>query len=293
MAEHVTIVEVGPRDGLQAEPAIVATADKIALVDLLSATGLTRIEAASFVNPARVPQMADGAAVMAGIARRPGIRYAALAPNLRGLEAAEAAGADEIAIFASASESFSRANINCSVAESLARFAPVLAAARRPVRAYVSCITDCPFEGRVAPGAVLALARRLHEMGCHEICLADTIGRAEPATLAQVLDLVTAELPPARLAGHFHDTGGRALDNISTALGYGLRIFDSAVGGLGGCPFAPGASGNVATGAVVAHLAALGFETGIAEAPLARAAELALRLTGRRPDGAANQSPDA
>ncbi|MEI4485786.1 hydroxymethylglutaryl-CoA lyase [Frigidibacter sp. MR17.14] len=284
MAERVAIFEMSPRDGLQNEAAPVTTAQKIALVDLLSDTGLDRIEVTSFVSPKWVPKMADAAEVMAGITRRAGLRYAALAPNLKGFEAAVAARADEVAVFASASEGFSRANINASVDESLERFVPVLEAAQArgvPVRGYVSCVTDCPFDGRVAPAQVLRVARALIDMGCYEVSLGDTIGRAVPETLAQLLDLLAVELPVTRLAGHFHDTGGRALDNISAALGYGLRVFDASVAGLGGCPYAPGASGNVATEAVVAHLHALGFETGIDPAALDRAASFARTITGR------------
>ena len=288
MTEFVTLVDVSPRDGLQNEAAIVPTADKIALVDLLSAAGFRRIEAASFVSARRVPQMADGAAVLAGIRRRAGVRYAALTPNLRGYEAARAAGADEVAIFASASESFSQANLTCSITESLDRFAPIFDAARAdglPVRGYVSCVTDCPFEGPVAPAAVADLARHLADAGCGEISLGDTIGAATPQTVAPLLDAVLAWVPADRLAGHFHDTRGRALDNIDVALACGLRVFDVSVAGLGGCPFAPGAAGNVDAERTVAHLRERGFETGIDEAALARAAALARRLV--RPEAAA------
>lgn len=280
MAERVAIYEMAPRDGLQNEPRTVATGDKVALVDLLSATGLDRIEVTSFVSPRWVPKLADGAAVMAGITRVPGLRYGALVPNLKGLDAAQAAGATEVAVFASASEGFSQANINCSVAESLERFGPVLAAAEVPVRGYVSCITDCPFDGAVAPRQVLGVARALLEMGCYEVSLGDTIGKGTPEGIARLLDLLAVELPVGRLAGHFHDTGGRALDNLSAALGYGIRVFDASVAGLGGCPYAPGASGNVATEAVVAHLHGLGFETGIDPKALARAADFARAVTG-------------
>ena len=266
MAERVTVYEVGPRDGLQNEARIIPTAEKIALVDMLSACGFTRIEAASFVSPKWVPQMADAAKVMAGIARAPGVSYAALTPNLRGFEAARAAGADEVAIFAAASETFSRRNINASIAESLERFAPVAAAAAEAgiaLRGYVSCVTDCPYEGEIAPAAVARVAERLFALGCREVSLGDTIGRGTPARVVALLDAVLEVAPAARLAGHFHDTGGRALENIEAALGMGLRVFDAACGGLGGCPFAPGASGNVASEAVVARLEALGFATGI------------------------------
>ncbi|MBC7157864.1 MAG: hydroxymethylglutaryl-CoA lyase, partial [Rhodobacteraceae bacterium] len=279
MAERVEIFEVSPRDGLQNEAAMIPVAGKIRLVDALSACGFARIEVASFVSPRWVPQMADGAAVLSGIARAPGVRHAALTPNLKGYAAARAAGADEVAIFGSASEGFSRANINASIEESLARFAPVAAAAARdgiPVRGYVSCVVECPYDGPVAPAAVARVAEALAAMGCYEISLGDTIGRATPEGVAAMLAAVTQAVPAARLAGHFHDTAGRALDNIEVALGFGLRVFDTSVGGLGGCPFAPGAAGNVATEAVVDRLAAQGYESGIDRAALARARAVAL-----------------
>lgn len=285
MAERVEIFEVGPRDGLQNEARPIPTAEKIALVDLLSRAGFRRIEVASFVSPKWVPQMADSAAVLAGIRRAPGVSYAALTPNMKGYEGARAARADEIAVFASASEGFSRANLNCSVADSLARFEPILEAARAdgvPVRGYISCVTDCPFDGPVAPGAVAALAARLLALGCYEVSLGDTIGRATPETLARMLAAVVQEVPAARLAGHYHDTGGRACDNIEASLGFGLRVFDAAVGGLGGCPYAPGAQGNVATEAAMARLAALGYETGLDRAVIEEAAALARQM---RSDG--------
>lgn len=274
----VEICEVGPRDGLQNEPRVIPTAAKIALIDLLSQAGFRRIEVASFVSPARVPQMADGADVLAGITRRAGVGYSALVPNMRGLDRALAAGVDEIAVFASASGSFSQKNLNCSIAESLARFAPICSAALARgvrLRGYVSCVTDCPFEGRVAPEAVARIARALAGMGCAEISLGDTIGRGTPESVGAMLGAVLESLPAARLAGHFHDTGGRALENVECALGLGLRIFDASVGGLGGCPFAPGASGNVATEALAARLAELGFETGTDLKIVRQAADMA------------------
>ncbi len=281
MAERVEIVEMGPRDGLQNEARPISTADKIALVDLLSGCGFSRIEVTSFVNPKLVPQMADAAQVLAGIARAPGISYAALTPNLRGFQAAVAARADEVAVFASASEGFSQANINCSVAESLERFAPVLEAARAagvPVRGYVSCVTDCPYDGKVAPAAVADLSAQLAQMGCYEVSLGDTIGAATPDSVAAMLEAVTRAVAPDRLAGHFHDTQGRALDNVAVALDHGLRVFDAAVGGLGGCPFAPGAKGNVATEAVARMLEAAGWDTGLDIDALERAARFARGL---------------
>ncbi|MDT8858382.1 hydroxymethylglutaryl-CoA lyase [Paracoccaceae bacterium Fryx2] len=281
MADPVTVFEMGPRDGLQNEPTPIRTADKIALVDLLSDCGLRRIEVTSFVSPKWVPQMADAAEVLAGIVRRPGVSYAALTPNLKGFEAALAAGVDEVAVFASASEGFSQANINCSIAESLERFAPVLAAARvagMPVRGYVSCVTDCPFDGPVPPAAVVRVAVALRDMGCFEVALGDTIGHGTPDSIVRMLDAVLEALPAGQLAGHYHDTQGRALDNIAVSLDRGLRVFDAAVGGLGGCPYAPGAAGNVATEAVVAMLEARGHATGINRAKLARAAAFAKTL---------------
>ncbi len=278
MSERVEIFEVGPRDGLQNEKRLIPAAEKIALVDELSRAGFRRIEVTSFVSPKWVPQMADAAEVLAGIARAPGVRYAALAPNLRGYEAALAARADEVAIFAAASEGFSKANINATIAESLDRFRPVAeraAADGMRLRGYVSCVTDCPYDGPVAPAAVARVAAALRDMGCYEVSLGDTIGRARPAQIAAMLGAVLDELPPDRLAGHYHDTGGRALDNITVSLELGLRVFDAAVGGLGGCPYAPGAAGNVATEAVAAHLARLGLETGLDMAVLDRAAVMA------------------
>lgn len=280
MAE-VRIYEVGPRDGLQNEARMVPAADKIALVDLLSAAGLRSIEVSSFVSARWVPQMADAAEVFAGIARAPGVVYAALTPNLRGFEAALAAGADEVAVFASASETFSKRNINATIAESLGRFAPVAEAAAANgvrLRGYVSCVTDCPFEGPVAPAAVAEVAGRLFGLGCAEVSLGDTIGRGTPETVAAMLEAALAQAPADRLAGHFHDTGGRALANIETCLGHGLTTFDAAVGGLGGCPYAPGAPGNVATEAVAARMAALGHATGVDLERLAAAAAFARGL---------------
>lgn len=278
MDNRVEIFEVGPRDGLQNEARPIPVAEKIALVDCLSGAGFSRIECASFVSPKWVPQMAGSSEVLAGITRAPGIRYAALTPNLRGYEDARAAGADEIAVFASASEGFSKANINATIAESIARFVPILKAARHidlPVRGYISCVTDCPYDGAVTPAQVAAVADQLFGMGCYEISLGDTIGSATPDSIARMLLAVRDVVPATRLAGHYHDTGGRALDNVDASLALGVRVFDAAVGGLGGCPFAPGAAGNVATEAVAAHLARQGYETGLDSAVLDRAAEMA------------------
>jgi hydroxymethylglutaryl-CoA lyase len=278
MAEHIEIFEVGPRDGLQNEKRLIPTAEKIALIDTLSGAGFRRIEVASFVSPKWVPQMADSGEVLAGIARAPGVSYAALTPNMQGYERARAARADEVAIFGSASEGFSKANINATIEESLARFAPVVEAARAdgiPVRGYVSCVVECPYDGHVDPRAVARVAARLRDLGCYEISLGDTIGRATPEGTDAMLAAVLEEVPAERLAGHFHDTSGRALENVEAALARGLRVFDAAVGGLGGCPYAPGAAGNVATEAVAARLAALGYETGLDMERIARAAEMA------------------
>ena len=275
---QVEIFEVGPRDGLQNEKRDIPVAEKIALVDCLSGAGFRRIECASFVSPKWVPQMAGSAQVLAGITRAKGVRYAALTPNMRGFEDAMAASADEVAIFGSASEGFSRANINASIAESLERFAPVAQAAMEnglPVRGYISCVTDCPYDGATPPGAVARVAAALRDMGCYEISLGDTIGRGTPDSIGEMLDAVLEELPAPRLAGHYHDTAGRALENIEVSLEKGLRVFDAAVGGLGGCPYAPGAAGNVATEAVHDRLTALGYDTGLNRDLLTRAADMA------------------
>lgn len=277
------IFEVGPRDGLQNEARDIPVAEKIALVDKLTEAGFSRIECASFVSPKWVPQMAGSGDVLAGISRKAGVRYAALTPNMRGYTDAVAAGADEIAVFASASEGFSQKNINASVAESIERFAPILEEARQrdvPVRGYVSCVVECPYDGAVSPDAVAAVADQLFAMGCYEVSLGDTIGAGTPDSVARMLLAVRDVVPVGRLAGHFHDTGGRAMDNIDASLSLGVRVFDAAIGGLGGCPFAPGSSGNVATEAVAAHLAALGYTTGLEADVLQEAAALARSMRG-------------
>ncbi|MCH8465203.1 MAG: hydroxymethylglutaryl-CoA lyase [Roseinatronobacter sp.] len=282
---YVEIFEVGPRDGLQNEKRLIPTAAKVALVDCLSGAGFRRMEVASFVSPKWVPQMADGADVLAQITRRAGLRYAALVPNITGLERALAARADEVAIFGAASEGFSKANLNCTIAESLERFAPVAEAARAagvPVRGYVSCVTDCPYDGPVAPARVAWVVARLRDLGCYEISLGDTIGRGTPETIAAMLGAVLQELPAAQLAGHYHDTGGMALANIETSLELGLRVFDAAVGGLGGCPYAPGASGNVATEAVHEWLTGMGWQTGLDRKVLAQAVEMVQNMRHER-----------
>lgn len=284
MTGPVRVFEVGPRDGLQNEKVQIPTGDKIALIDRLSATGFHKIEATSFVSPKWVPQMADAAEVMAGIKRPAGVDFAVLTPNLQGFERAHAAGASEVAVFASASEAFSQKNINCSVADSLARFAPLMQAARAadiPVRGYVSCAVDCPYSGPVTPSDVRHVAEALDQMGCYEVSLADTIGHARPEATRAMLQEVLLAIPADRLAGHFHDTDGRALDNVEVALELGLRCFDSAVGGLGGCPYAPGAKGNLSTGALVQMLQARGYETGIDMDRLADAERFVKSLAGR------------
>ncbi|MCE8516512.1 hydroxymethylglutaryl-CoA lyase [Ruegeria pomeroyi] len=278
MGDWVEIFEMGPRDGLQNEKREIPVADKVALVDCLSRAGFRRIEVASFVSPKWVPQMAGSAEVLAGITRAEGVRYAALTPNMRGYEDALAARADEIAVFASASEGFSKANINATIEESIARFEPILEAARHidlPVRGYVSCVTDCPYDGAVAPDKVAEVADRLFSLGCYEISLGDTIGQATPDKIARMLLAVRERVPVSRLAGHYHDTAGRALANIDASLAMGVRVFDAAVGGLGGCPYAPGAAGNVATEAVAAHLERLGYQTGLDMDVIAEAADMA------------------
>jgi len=263
---RVRIVEVGPRDGLQNEKQIVSTDTKVELIARLGAAGLPAIEATSFVSPKWVPQMGDNAEVMARIVRLPGVDYPVLTPNLKGFEGALAAGAREVAVFGAASESFSQKNINCSIAESLDRFAPVVEAARAAgvrVRGYVSCVLGCPYEGEVAPEAVAGVAATLFEMGCHEVSLGDTIGTGTPGKTRRMLDAVARRVPIDRLAGHYHDTYGQALPNIYASLLAGVATFDASVAGLGGCPYAAGASGNVATEDVVYMLEGLGIETGI------------------------------
>jgi len=278
MAEFVEIFEMGPRDGLQNEKRHIPTEEKIALVNCLSRAGFRRIEVASFVSPKWVPQMADSAQVLANIDRVEGVSYAALTPNMQGFNRAVMAQADEIAIFGSASEGFSKANINATIAGSLERFAPVVEAARDvnlPVRGYISCVTDCPYDGPTPPEKVAEVAAHLRDAGCYEISLGDTIGQGTPESISAMLEAVLQEVPAARLAGHYHDTAGRALMNIEASLALGVRVFDAAVGGLGGCPYAPGAAGNVATEAVNGLLLSLGYETGLDGAVLDEAAAMA------------------
>lgn len=290
LPRRVKIVEVGPRDGLQNEKQRVVTATKVELIRRLFATGLKMVEATAFVSPKWVPQMSDHAEVLTRIGRdAPSCserRFSVLTPNMRGFEAALAAGAREVAVFASASESFSRKNINCSIDESLARFRPLIAAAQAAdvrVRGYVSCVTDCPYEGPVAPEKVAALAAALCELGCYEISLGDTIGTGNPRSIRRMLEAVLRQLPASRLAGHYHDTYGMAVANIYASLCMGIAVFDASVGGLGGCPYASGASGNVATEDVVWLMNGLGIDTGVdLDALVAVAGWISAQL-GRKP----------
>ncbi|PWU29519.1 hydroxymethylglutaryl-CoA lyase [Pseudomonas sp. RW407] len=266
LPQHVRLVEVGPRDGLQNEKQPISVADKVRLVDDLSTAGLAYVEVGSFVSPKWVPQMAGSAEVFAGIQQKPGVTYAALAPNLKGFEAALEAGVKEVAVFAAASEAFSQKNINCSIKESLERFVPVMDAAREHgirVRGYVSCVLGCPYQGEVDVQQVAAVAAELDAMGCYEVSLGDTIGVGTAGATRAMFEVVGARVPRERLAGHFHDTYGQALANIYASLLEGIAVFDSSVAGLGGCPYAKGATGNVATEDVLYLLNGLGIHTGI------------------------------
>ena len=273
---EVTVVEVGPRDGLQNEPEPVPLAAKVALIEALADAGLPVVEAGAFVSPKWVPQMAGSDAVLRRIRRREGVRYPVLVPNLKGLEAALAAGATEVAVFGAASETFSQRNINCSIAESLDRFRPVVEASTAKgvrVRGYVSCVLGCPYEGRVAPAAVARVAAELHRMGCFEISLGDTIGTGTPRATAAMIAAVAAEVPLTALAIHAHDTFGQALANVLTCLELGMRVVDSSVAGLGGCPYAKGAAGNLATEDLLFMLDGMGVRTGVDLDAVARAGE--------------------
>jgi hydroxymethylglutaryl-CoA lyase len=266
MADCVRVVEVGPRDGLQNEPQNVSTETKLEFIRLLADAGLKTIEATAFVSPKWIPQMADHAEVMRGLPLREGVAYPVLVPNLRGFEAAVAAGATEVAVFAAASETFSQHNINCTIAESLERFAPVFDAARPAnvrVRGYLSCVLGCPYEGAIDPTRVADVAARLFDAGCYEISLGDTIGVGTPNRTKEVIAAVAERVSIQHLAGHFHDTYGQALANIYAAIDMGVRVFDSSVSGLGGCPYAPGAAGNVATEDLVDMLDGMGVQTGV------------------------------
>ncbi|WAT26513.1 hydroxymethylglutaryl-CoA lyase [Pseudomonas sp. GXZC] len=281
---HVRLVEVGPRDGLQNEAQPISVADKVRLVDALSAAGLSYIEVGSFVSPKWVPQMAGSAEVFAQIQRKPGVTYGALAPNLRGFEDALAAGVKEVAVFAAASEAFSQRNINCSISESLERFAPIMAAAKQhgiSVRGYVSCVLGCPYEGQIAPEQVATVARELYAMGCYEVSLGDTIGTGTAGATRRLFEVVGAQVPREKLAGHFHDTYGQAIANIYASLLEGITAFDSSIAGLGGCPYAKGASGNVATEDVLYLLNGLGIETGIDLEALIGAGQQISKVLGR------------
>jgi isopropylmalate/homocitrate/citramalate synthase len=286
LPRKVRIVDVAPRDGLQNEPKSVPASVKIELIERLQDAGLAAVEATAFVSPKWVPQMADHAEVMAGIRKRPGVAYPVLVPNMKGFEAARAAGAEEIAVFGAASETFSRKNINCSIAESLERFAPVVEAARKQgmrVRGYISCAAGCPYEGEVEPAAVADLAGKLYRMGCYEVSLGDTIGVGTPRKIRAVIGAVAKKVPVAKLAGHYHDTYGQALANIYASLELGVKTFDSSVAGLGGCPYAKGATGNVATEDVIYMLDGLGIHTGVDLEKLFRAGEFICRALGREP----------
>ncbi len=281
---HVTIVEVGPRDGLQNERARIPLESKLELVERLAAAGLPVVEAGAFVSPKRVPQMADSAELFRQLHKRPGVRYPALVPNMLGLQLALTAGVEEIAVFVSASEGFSQANINCSRAESLERLAPVAASALANglrVRGYVSCVIACPYDGPTPHANVIEMALRLMELGCSEISLGDTIGVGEPDQALRLIDAVADRIPREKIAMHFHDTYGRAVANIEASLREGITIFDSSVAGLGGCPFAPGAPGNVATEAVLDLMERLGIETGVDRAAVAESGTWIRQQLGR------------
>ena len=300
LPSQVKIVEVGPRDGLQNEKQLVPTATKIELINRLADAGIRVIEATSFVSPKWVPQMGDNTAVMQGISKHPAAVYPVLTPNLQGFDTAVQAGATEVAIFGAASEAFSKKNINCSIAESLKRFEPVVSAASAleiKVRGYVSCVVGCPYEGAIAPQQAASVAKTLYEMGCYEVSLGDTIGVGNPASIQRMIEACARHVPIARLAGHYHDTYGMAIANIFASLEMGMAVFDSSIAGLGGCPYAQGASGNVATEDVVYLLHGLGIETGIDLSKLATIGNW-ISQSLNRPNGAkagralcANTSP--
>ncbi|MDH3318367.1 MAG: hydroxymethylglutaryl-CoA lyase [Betaproteobacteria bacterium] len=293
MPKQVRIVEVGPRDGLQNEKAEVPTKVKLELIGRLADAGLTAIEATAFVSPKWIPQMADHTEVLEGIKRRPGVSYPVLTPNLKGFQAALAAGAKEVAVFGAASESFSKKNINCSIAESLERFRPVADAARAAgvkVRGYISCVLGCPYEGEIAPSKVAEVAQALHDMGCYEVSLGDTIGTGTPGRTKAMIEACAERVPIERLAGHYHDTYGQALANIYASLEMGVATFDSSVAGLGGCPYAKGASGNVATEDVVYMLNGLGIDTGIDLGRLVATGQWICGVIGKEPQSKAGKA---
>jgi hydroxymethylglutaryl-CoA lyase len=293
MPKTVRIVEVGPRDGLQNEKAEVPTKVKLELIERLAGAGLRAIEATAFVSPKWIPQMADHTEVLEGIRREHGVSYPVLTPNLKGFQAALAAGAAEVAVFGAASESFSKKNINCSIAESLERFRPVADAAREAgvkVRGYISCVLGCPYEGAIAPAKVAEVARALNDMGCYEISLGDTIGTGTPGKTQAMIEACARAVPIERLAGHYHDTYGQALANIYASLEMGVATFDSSVAGLGGCPYAKGASGNVATEDVVYMLQGLGIDTGVDLAKLVATGQWICGVIGKEPQSKAGKA---
>jgi hydroxymethylglutaryl-CoA lyase len=286
MSDQVQIIEMGPRDGLQNEKTPVSVEARIAFVEALVAAGLHTVEVGAFVSPKAIPQMAGSDAVLRGVSHVRGAEFHVLVPNEKGYEAARAAGARVVSVFAAASEGFSRANINCSIAESIERFKPVLARAKADgvkVRGYVSCVLGCPFDGEIKPKAVADLARTLWDLGCYEISLGDTIGVGTPTRAKEMLRAVSANIPVANLAMHFHDTYGQALANLYAGMEEGVRVIDSAAGGLGGCPYAPGATGNVATEDVVYMLEGMGIRTGVDMDKLLAATNEISRLLGRPP----------
>ncbi|EAT46762.1 AAEL002065-PA [Aedes aegypti] len=290
---EVRIVEVGPRDGLQNEPTILPAATKIELINALSETGLRSIEVTSFVSAKWVPQMGDNTEVFKGINKMPGISYPVLTPNLKGFEAALAAGAEEVAVFGAASESFTKKNVNCSIAESLSRFQDVMDAAKKAqvkVRGYVSTVVGCPYEGKIKPSAVVNVVDKLLEMGCYEISLGDTIGVGTPGSFSEMLREVTKIAPVSMLAVHCHDTYGQALPNILTSLDFGVSVVDASVSGLGGCPYARGASGNAATEDVVYMLHGLGIETGIDLPQLVNVGKFICDKLGRQSESKVNRA---
>ncbi|HEX9395259.1 MAG TPA: hydroxymethylglutaryl-CoA lyase [Burkholderiales bacterium] len=287
------IVEVGPRDGLQNEPREVPTAVKVELIEQLADAGLPAVEATAFVSPKWIPQMADHTEVLERIRRKPGVSYPVLTPNLKGFEAARAAGATEVAVFGAASEAFSKKNINCSIAESMDRFRPLIEIALKEkikVRGYVSCVLGCPYQGDVKPAAVAAVAGALHDMGCYEVSLGDTIGVGTPGRTKAMIEACAQRVPLAQLAGHYHDTYGQALANIYASLEAGIRTFDASVAGLGGCPYAAGASGNVATEDVVYLLNGLGLKSGVDLAKLVAIGRWICSALGREPSSKVNKA---
>jgi len=293
LPRKVRIVEVGPRDGLQNEKAEVPTEVKLELIGRLADAGLPAIEATAFVSPRWIPQMADHTEVLEGIRRKPGVSYPVLTPNLKGFEAALAAGATEVAVFGAASETFSKKNINCSIAESLERFRPVAQAAREAgvkLRGYISCVLGCPYEGEIAPAKVAEVARALHEMGCYEVSLGDTIGTGTPGKTRAMIEACARDVPVQRLAGHYHDTYGQALANIYASLEAGVSTFDASVAGLGGCPYAKGASGNVATEDVLYMLNGLGIETGIDLGRVVQTGQWICGVIGKEPQSKAGKA---